>query len=96
MLNTKRIFAMLFFVLPAMLGFSGTVAADGHVKNLKKITCKTVMKNEGVDQDVAIAFMHGYLMGKSGKTDIDTVKLGKASDAFIDSCLDNPKSIALM
>ena len=53
------------------------------------------MKNEGVDQDVAIAFMHGYLMGKSGKTDIDTKKLGEASDAFIDSCLDNPKSMAI-
>lgn len=93
-MNTKKIITVAAFVVPALLS-SGAVVADDTIKDLKTITCKAVMKNEGGNQDVVIAFMHGYLMGKSGGTRVDTVKLGEASDAFIDACLDNPKSIAI-
>ena len=96
MLTSKRITTLLFFLLPLMLGVSEASAADeGNVKNVQEFSCKTIMRANGFDQDVAIAFMHGYLLGKSGKTSFNTETLALATDAFIDSCLDNPKSKAI-
>ena len=54
-----------------------------------------LMKADDFDQDAAIAFMHGYLVGKSGKTSFDVEKLRTATNAFIDSCLDTPKNKAI-
>lgn len=96
MLNTKRITTLLFFLLPLMLGVSGTsAAAESSMKNVNEFSCKTIMRADDFDQDAAVAFMHGYLLGKSGKSTFDTDKLSKATDAFIDACLDNPKSKAI-
>ena len=42
------------------------------------------------DRDVAIAFLHGYLLGKSGSSKFNVYTLRQQSDAFIERCLDNP------
>jgi hypothetical protein len=37
-----------------------------------------------------IAFLHGFLLGKSGSSKFDVEVLTKQTDAFIDRCLSNP------
>ena len=43
----------------------------------------------------AIAFLHGYLLGKSGESGFNLESLTKQTDAFINHCLDNPNDTAV-
>ena len=93
---TKRTLPLACLLTSSMLGSSlPAVAAENNVKDINDFTCKTIVRANDFDQDAAIAFMHGYLLGKSGKSTFDSEKLGIASDIFIDACLDNPKSKAI-
>lgn len=74
---------------------STAVAADENDKNLANYTCKEIMMFSGKDRDVAIAILHGYLLGKSGTTTFNTDVLSAGTDKFIDYCLDNPTQKAL-
>jgi len=58
-------------------------------------TCKEVMRESGVNRNSAIAFLHGFVLGKSGSTKFAIETLTKQTDAFIDGCLDQPKAKAL-
>lgn len=92
----KPITTLVCLLLPALLGISVTAnAEENNIKNINNFTCKAIVRANDFDQDAAIAFMHGYLLGKSGKETFDSEKLGLASDVFIDTCLDNPNSIAI-
>ena len=70
-------------------------AQDSTMRKISDYTCKDVMRDSGEGCDVAIAFMHGYLLGKAGATEFDLEVLTKQSDAFIDYCLDNPTAPAM-
>ena len=72
-----------------------TALAQERVRAVEQYSCKDVMRERGPDRDVAIAFLHGFLLGKSGQTKFDLEKLYKESDAFIERCLDNPAEPAL-
>jgi hypothetical protein len=39
---------------------------------------------------VAIAFLHGFIVGKSGDNKFNVETLRKQTDAFIERCLENP------
>jgi hypothetical protein len=52
------------------------------------------MRETGSNREVAIAFLHGYLLGKSGGQKFDVQILSKQSDAFTELCLDNPNESA--
>jgi hypothetical protein len=39
--------------------------------------------------------MHGYWLGKKGATEFVANSLGKASDDFVEYCLDHPNDNAL-
>lgn len=71
------------------------VKADENDKNLANYTCKDVMLFSGKDRDVAIAVLHGYVLGKSGGTTFNTDVLAAGTDKFMDYCLDNPTAKAL-
>jgi len=70
---------------------SGQVATE-RVVDL--FSCKDVMREPNTSRDVAIAFLHGYLLGKSGGSKFDVEVLEKQTNAFIETCLDNPQSKA--
>ncbi len=70
-------------------------AQDNTMRKINDYTCKDVMRDNGEGRDIAIAFMHGYLLGKAGATEFDLEVLTKQSDAFIDYCLDNPTAPAM-
>jgi hypothetical protein len=63
-------------------------------RTIEQFICKDIMRDSGSDRDVAIAFLHGYLLGKSGRSSFDTEILRTETVAFIDRCLDNPNEKA--
>ncbi len=48
------------------------------------------MRESGSNRDASIAFLHGYLLGKSGGSEFNIEALAKQTDTFIDRCLDTP------
>ena len=74
---------------------SVSFAQDKGAKDLTNYTCKEIMRFSGEQRSIAIAFIHGYLLGKKGTTLFNTEKLGVASDQFIEYALDNPTAKAL-
>jgi len=76
-----------------LAGFGWAVAAsaqDAKDRTVEQYTCKDVMRESGPNRDVAIAFLHGYLLGKSGSSKFNVDTLRQQSDAFIERCLENP------
>ena len=69
---------------------SSAVFAEPQPRTVEQYLCKDVMRENGSNRDVAIAFLHGYLLGKSGSSKFDLEALHKQTDAFIEQCLDNP------
>jgi hypothetical protein len=82
-------------VLGLLLGASPAFAQADKDRTIEQYQCKDVMRDSGANRDVAIAFLHGYLLGKSGGTSFNLAALHKQSDAFIERCLDNPKDKAV-
>ena len=84
----------------AIVSAAMVIAAAGHAqetgdRTIEQFLCKDVMRDSGSNRDVAIAFLHGYLVGKSGSSKFNIDTLRKQSDLFIDRCLDNPNEKAV-
>ena len=79
-----------------IMGSTCVVFADTDVsKDLTSSACKDLMRYSGEDRVIALAFAHGYWLGKKGTTIYNPTKLGEASDELIETCLDNPNAKAL-
>ena len=78
-----------------LIALSQSAAGQERVRTVEQYACKDVMRERGADRDVAIAFLHGFLLGKSGANKFDLEILYKQSDAFIERCLENPAEPAL-
>jgi hypothetical protein len=74
---------------------SHAVSAEPQPRTIEQYLCKDVMRDSGANRDVAIAFLHGYLLGKSGSSKFDLEVLHKQTDDFIEQCLDNPAQKAV-
>ncbi|MGB5339808.1 MAG: HdeA/HdeB family chaperone [Gammaproteobacteria bacterium] len=85
---------MLISASLAVFSASGT-AAESDDKNLNDYSCKDVMRFSGEHREIAIALLHGYFLGKQGKTAFNTDTLSGRTDKFIEHCLDNPAVKAL-
>jgi len=77
-------------VLAAVLSAGRAAAQDAKMRTVDEYTCKDVMRETGRNREVAIAFLHGYLLGKSGAKAVDLNAFGKQTAAFIEQCLDHP------
>ena len=62
---------------------------------IEQYSCKDIMRESGASRDVAIAFLRGFLLGKSGSTKFNIDVLHKQSDEFIERCLGNPDEKAM-
>jgi hypothetical protein len=83
-------------VASAAIFITATVhAQETGDRTIEQFSCKDVMRDSGSNRDVAIAFLHGYLFGKSGGSKFNLDTLRKQSDLFIDRCLDNPSEKAV-
>jgi hypothetical protein len=70
-------------------------AQPSAARTVEQYTCKDVMRDNGSNRDVAIAFLHGYLLGKSGSSSFNLEALERQTDDFIDRCLDKPTEKAV-
>ena len=74
---------------------SQAAAQNGKKRNIDQYACKDVMRESGANRDVAIAFLHGFLLGKFGRATFDIDMLHKQTNEFIEQCLDNPSEKAI-
>jgi hypothetical protein len=82
--------------LVAVLCCAGTAPAQTQSDRVVELfTCKDVMREPNASREVAIAFLHGYLLGKSGSSKFNVEALESQTNAFIEQCLDNPQSKAV-
>ena len=87
---------LLVSLLVLLAPRTGPAAAqDAKDRSVDQYFCKDVVRESGVDRDVAVAFLHGFLLGKSGSAKFNLDVLQKQSNAFIERCLDNPGERAL-
>jgi len=91
--NSCTMIAVAAVILSAATG--SALAQDNGDRTTDQYTCKDVMRESGTNREVAIAFVHGYLLGKANATKFNIEELEKQSDAFIDYCLNNPNEKAL-
>lgn len=97
MYKSHRVLAVA--VTFTMLCLGGSTAFAGELsesKDLKDNKCKDVMILSGEDREIAIALAHGYMLGKKNTTRFVPEELGKATDNFMDYCLDHPADNALV
>jgi hypothetical protein len=90
--------AKIAVVLAAMLAVFGTCAALAQEKEDRSVDqylCKDIMRDSGASRDVAIAFIHAYLLGRANATTFNVAKMRQQNEAFINRCLDNPNEKAL-
>ena len=70
-------------------------AQDSSDRTVDQYQCKDVMRDSGVNRDVAIAFLHGFLLGKSGRANFNLDAMHKQTDAFVERCLNSPSEKAV-
>ena len=74
---------------------ASAASAESQPRTVEQYLCKDVIRESGANRDVAIAFLHGYILGKSGSSKFDLEVLHKQTDTFIEQCLDNPAQKAV-
>ena len=77
--------AALLFSFNLGAGF----AQQPKVRSVEQYSCRDVIRESGTDREVAIAFLHGFLLGKSGTSTFDLDGLHKQTNDLIERCLDN-------
>ncbi len=84
-------------LLAAVLaGWSGLAYAQDNLdRTMEQYKCRDVMRESGSGRDVAIAFLHGYLLGKSNSQNFNLDALHKQTESFIEHCLSNPDGRAV-
>ena len=82
-------------VIVVALGVNWAPAQAANTRTIDQYTCKDVMREHGDNRDVTIAFLHGFLLGKSGGGTFDIDALHKQTSDFIEFCLDNPSAKAV-
>ena len=96
MSKTKYILRSVVIAVALCVALSGvSMAQDKGPKDLNDYICKDIMRMSGEHRSIAIAFLHGYFLGKKESTAFDTQKMAEATDRFIEYCLDNPGAKAL-
>ena len=88
--SRMRVIGIGTAALIAGAGVTAGSAQQAGKRSVEQYTCKDVMREHGADRDVAIAFLHGFLLGKSGSSTFDRAVLQRQTKDFIDQCLDNP------
>jgi hypothetical protein len=90
-----RIVGLSVAVLVYGLSSTPIGAQEGLSRTVEQYTCKDVMRESGADREVAIAFLHGFILGKSGSSTFKIDVLRKQTLTFIEHCLDSPSDRAL-
>jgi hypothetical protein len=80
----------------ALLCSSGAALAQDNLnRTVDQYKCRDVMRESGSGRDISIAFLHGFVLGKSGGQNFNLDALHRQTDAFIEHCLSNPDGKAI-
>ena len=82
-------------LLSVLLGSAVALAQDSGDRTVDQYACKDIVRESGSSREVAIAFLHGYMLGKSGANQFNLNTLMKQTDSFLDQCIDNPNKKAV-
>ena len=93
----KRSLSMMFAVIACGLamGSNANSQQPNMDRAVEQYLCKDVMREGGANRDVAIAFLHGYMLGKSNTSSFNLDVLERQTDGFIERCLNNPNEKAV-
>jgi len=95
-----RAFSALFLSLVLASAARGESAAEldadkAHALPVATLDCRTLLQAGGEERDLLLALFHGYVAGKAGAAEMDTVKMSFTTDRVIDHCIDNPDDSVL-
>lgn len=83
-------------LLAAFMCSAGAAVAQPNMdRTVDQYQCRDVMRESGANRDIAIAFLHGFLLGKSGNQRFNLDAVHRETDAFIERCLSNPDGKAI-
>jgi len=88
-MTMMRMSGVIAFATLVALSAGPAFAQNNKDRSVEQFTCKDVVRESGADRDVAIAFLHGYLLGKSGNSKFNLDALRTQSNQFIERCLNN-------
>ena len=74
----------------ATLAIGSALAQDKSDRAVEQFSCKDILPESGESRNVAVAFLHGYMLGKSGGSKFNVAAMAKQTDQLIDRCLENP------
>jgi HdeA/HdeB family protein len=97
-MNTNRYLVKLALAATTLAGafqLTTALAQDSQTRTIEQYTCKDIMREAGADRDIAIAFLHGFLLGKSGTPSFNLDVLHKQTTEFIERCLNSPADKAV-
>jgi hypothetical protein len=94
-MNVNRMIVAGAVALLPVLGVGNAYAQNAGSRTVDQYTCKDVMREHGNNRDVVIAFLHGYMLGKSGSMAFDIDAMHKQTSDFIEYCLDHPAEKAV-
>ena len=86
---------MALFLIAGLCCPEPAAAQTATDRAVELFTCKDVMRQPNTSREIAIAFLHGYLLGKSGNSKFNVDVLENQTNTFIEQCLDNPQSKAV-
>jgi HdeA/HdeB family len=70
-------------------------AQDSKDRTVDQYKCRDVIRESGPNRDIAIAFLHGFLLGKSGAGGFNLDTLHNQTESFVERCLSNPDEKAV-
>jgi hypothetical protein len=82
-------------IISGALAMAPVLAQDTNERTIEQYACKDILRESGSNREVAVAFLHGFLLGKSGGSTFNLETLKKQTDAFLDRCLENPHDKAV-
>lgn len=88
-------FLIALAIFAGVFAMTQVLAQDANERTVEQYACKDILRESGANRDVAIAFLHGFLLGKSGGAKFNLETLKKQTDAFLERCLDNPHDKAI-
>jgi hypothetical protein len=81
--------------IPAYYATYATEQKPPKTDDIHTYVCKDIMRSSGEDRAISLAFLHGYFLGKKGTTTYRIEDMQKATDQFVEYCLDHPTTKAL-
>ena len=87
----RSVLTISMLLLPQALA---SAQEDGD-RSIDQFLCKDVMRDSGANRDVAVAFLHGYLLGQDKAARFNLGRVQRQTEAFVERCLDNPNQKAI-